>query len=175
MESPQGKNQGPFDDIIPYLEPEEQEIFREENSEAWRHRDLKESESCPSPNEVSSVSSKFEEKDIQDQFNLGDFDMRKLKIGRKQGRPRKWPKKSKAFEIREKNKILRFLRHSEKILLKTLKTSSELQIISFQDPMVPTKEGKPDLADQIMEVGEMLGLIALEERDKARDIVSKSL
>lgn len=136
------------------------------------------------PNESESPSDFIEERSISNDFNvtqamkhfnLGDFDICKLNSGRRRCRPRKGSKKCKFFDIQRKNKILRSLRNFEKISFPVIKPEPNLQILPYQSLPTDKKNEKMELAAQIAEVGELMGLISSTERNKADGIISNSL
>lgn len=115
--------------------------------------------------------------------SMDDFNVKNLKLGGKVGRPRKNPKISYFFEIRKNNiKNPSRTRNGRKVTtwnnLQIPQEANPLAIISFpQNEQEGTSRvnHKQELASQILEVGEMMGLISPEERSHASEVILNSL
>lgn len=150
------------------------------NHKCWVMRKEQENSECTSetlkePVNIMHCSDDSQERESCDEIN--NLDLSKLSMDRKLGRPRKKPKVSYFFEVRGKSK--------KKIQSKSplVKIQNHLSATSKADELalVPVlkKEEKSEredcLVEQILEAGEIMGLIHLEEKENAKEVISNNL
>lgn len=152
----------------------------------------------PRDNEASSSPDNEESTQFSDDLS-GDYNpegdkdvelhLNKLRIGGKVGRPCKNPKVSSYFDVKRANKIFKFKKKSNiqkgveagvsgtKIDFSPVDNleSNTLALVPINSPNLKAVESHEQLVHQILEVGELMGLIDPSEKEQASALISKNL
>lgn len=150
-------------------------------NDIWEPRDEKAHNSTIEESLTAQSKTSIADSDI-DLSRKEEIDIKwnKINLGGRRGRPRKVPKINYFFEFRGGKKKINIKNQTRKgraePLFSLQSNPLNLPLVPFTSPLtLHIEKDQNQLVSQIVEVGEMMGLIDPAEKAQAAELISKSL